>query len=68
MQNFRALGAPPPDPKTAPHHCEFLATCLGLPMSAKLTVSTLKDFFANQSPRVMKRYRIDCDSYLMGLR
>ena len=41
MQNFQALGAPPPDPrasggwglrlqtnKLAPHHCEFLATRL----------------------------------------
>ena len=41
MQNFRALGAPPPDPgasggwglhpqtpNTAPPHCEFLATRL----------------------------------------
>ena len=27
MQNFRALGAPPPDPQLAPH-CEFLATRL----------------------------------------
>ena len=29
MQNFRALGAPPPDPQTSPPpHCEFLATRL----------------------------------------
>ena len=28
MQNFRTLGAQPPDPKTAPPHCEFLATHL----------------------------------------
>ena len=28
MQNFRALGALPLDPKTAPPHCEFLATRL----------------------------------------
>ena len=27
MQNFRALGARPPDPKSAPHY-EFLATRL----------------------------------------
>ena len=42
MQNFQALGAPPPDPRasggwelcpqTAPPHCEFLTT--------RLTVST----------------------------
>ena len=25
MQNFRALGAPPPDPQTSPPYCEFLA-------------------------------------------
>ena len=29
MQNFRALEAPPPDPRTQPPpHCEFLATRL----------------------------------------
>ena len=28
MQNFRALGAPPPDPPSSPPHCEFLATRL----------------------------------------
>ena len=28
MQNFRALGAPPPDPQNSPPHCEFLATRL----------------------------------------
>ena len=28
MQNFRALGAPPQTPKTAPPQCEFLATRL----------------------------------------
>ena len=28
MQNFRALGAPPPDPKNSPPHCEFLTTGL----------------------------------------
>ena len=27
-QNFRALGAPPPDPQNSPPHCEFLATRL----------------------------------------
>ena len=27
MQNFRGLGAPPPDPQISPTpHCEFLAT------------------------------------------
>ena len=30
IQNFRALGAPPPDPQTSPPHCEFLATRLSL--------------------------------------
>ena len=30
MQNFRALGAPPPDPHTQPPHCEFLATRLAI--------------------------------------
>ena len=29
MQNFRALGAPPPDPPNSPPHCEFLAARLG---------------------------------------
>ena len=28
MQNFRALGAPPPDPQSSLLHCEFLATRL----------------------------------------
>ena len=28
MQNFRALGAPPPDLQNSPPHCEFLATRL----------------------------------------
>ena len=28
MQNFRALGTPPPDPKISPRNCEFLAKCL----------------------------------------
>ena len=28
MQNFRALGAPPPDPHNSPPHCEFMATRL----------------------------------------
>ena len=28
MQNFRALGAPPPDPQNSPPHCDFLATRL----------------------------------------
>ena len=30
MENFQALGAPPPDPKTAPSHFEFLATRLAV--------------------------------------
>ena len=30
MQNFRALGAPPPDPRNSPPHCEFLATRLSM--------------------------------------
>ena len=28
MQNFQALGAPPPDPPNSPPHCKFLATRL----------------------------------------
>ena len=28
MQNFRSLGAPPPDPPKQLPHCEFLATRL----------------------------------------
>ena len=28
MQNFQALGAPPPDPQTPLPHCKFLATRL----------------------------------------
>ena len=36
MQNFRALGAPPQTPKTAPPHCEFLATRLAILYSKRL--------------------------------
>ena len=29
MQNFQALGAPPPDPHNSSPHCEFLPTRFG---------------------------------------
>ena len=36
MQNFRALGAPPPDPPKQPPHCEFLATRLLVRYASKI--------------------------------
>ena len=42
LQKFRALGAPPPDPQTAPPQCEFLATRLVRTKFTKLENRLLK--------------------------
>ena len=49
MQNFRALGALPPDPRTQPPHCEFLATRLVSALELHFNGTEAVIFFGAQS-------------------
>ena len=66
MQNFLALGTPPPDPHSSPPHCEFMATRLDhtkdifytfvlglhLTLGKKIGLNLSKDLFFCSSPTV----------------
>ena len=65
MQNFRALGAKPPD---SPPHCEFLATRLPLGVNFTQSESKFSDFpteamselLSEKSKKTHKRRKVWC--------